>query len=242
MPNSNNNSPSELPPLPPLPLPHSTPLVPLRPAVPTIRFHGHILRPPPTTLPLPLPGPRLGALATLHPRFSPMGTPLSVLPTLQPTTTSWSHSVLAHRIPWASLTLSPSRLRGVGRWCLYRLADEGKEKDRLLPPTTSRFVGSETSNRASIVSSSGSSFALTPSIAGPPFQVYVASFRIRTTRVEMRMSRWTRRICYTTLERMRRTNQEVWPSQRVARRYSLVNAIAILSHGAVSPTSRCSCR
>jgi hypothetical protein len=36
--------------------------------------------------------------------------------------------------------------------------DERKEKDGLLPPNTSHIVGSEISNRASIVSSSGSSF------------------------------------------------------------------------------------
>jgi len=40
---------------------------------------------------------------------------------------------------------------------LYRLADEGKEKDPLIPPPL-RFVGSDTSRRATMISSSGSSF------------------------------------------------------------------------------------
>ena len=59
--------------------------------------------------PLPLPGPCLVAPATLRLRFTPMGTPLSILPTLQPTTTSisWPHSVLALTVLRASLIHSP---------------------------------------------------------------------------------------------------------------------------------------
>jgi len=56
------------------------------------------------------------------------------------------------RLPRSFPLSSASR----GSMVLYCLADEGKEKDGLLPPTTSRFVGLETSNHASIMSSSGS--------------------------------------------------------------------------------------
>ena len=59
------------------------------------------------------------------------------------------NSGLPHSFP-----LSPA---GRGSMVLYRLADEGKEKDGLPPPNL-RFLGSETSHRASVVSSSGSSF------------------------------------------------------------------------------------
>ena len=61
-PNS-NNGPSAPPPPPPPPL-HSTPLVSLCPASPTIPFHGSTLRPP-TPL-LPLRDPRM-----FHPSFLP---------------------------------------------------------------------------------------------------------------------------------------------------------------------------
>jgi len=64
------------------------------------------------------------------------------------------NSGLPHSFP-----LSPA---GCGSMVLYRLADEGKEKDGLAPPNL-RFLGSETSNRASILSSSGSSFVLADS-------------------------------------------------------------------------------
>ena len=60
-------------------------------------------------------------------------------------------SGLRHPFP-----LSPA---GRGSMMLYRLTDEGKENDGLLPPTTSRFVGSETSNHTSTMSSYGSSLA-----------------------------------------------------------------------------------
>jgi len=70
---NSNNDPSARHPPPPPPLPHSTPLVSLPPASPTIRFHGPTLCPPPPTPPLPLPDPHLGVPpvfpATLHPRY-----------------------------------------------------------------------------------------------------------------------------------------------------------------------------
>jgi len=53
-----------------------------------------------------------------------------------------------------SFPLSPA---GRGSMVLYRLADEGKEKDGL-PPPNSRFLGLDRSTRVSVVSSSGSSF------------------------------------------------------------------------------------
>jgi len=53
-----------------------------------------------------------------------------------------------------SFPLSPA---GRGSMVLYRLADEGKEKDGL-PPPNSRFLGLDKSTRVSVVSSSGSSF------------------------------------------------------------------------------------
>jgi len=79
-------------------------------------------------------------------------------------------------------------------------------------------------------------------IPGAPFRACVDSFPVRTTRVEMKTSRWTRRICYTTLQRTPHTKPAVCQSQKAVRRYPLANAIAIASPGGVLPTSPCSCR
>jgi len=82
------------------------------------------------------------------------------------------NSGLPHSFP-----LSPA---GCGLMVLYHLADEGKEKDGLAPPNL-RFLDSETSNRASVLSSSGSSFVLAdskypggavPSVCSPIPYVY----------------------------------------------------------------------
>jgi hypothetical protein len=114
---------------------------------------------------------------------------------------------------------------------LYRLADEGKEKDGLehvflrLPSFLPLLLLSR---------------SLTPNIPGVPFRVYVGSSRMRTIPMAMKMSRWMRRICYTTHGHMRSTKQEVRPSQRVVRRYLQANATAIHSPGAVSLRFRCS--
>jgi len=56
-------------------------------------------------------------------------------------------------LPYSS-PLSPA---GCGSMVLYRLADEGNEKDGLPTPNL-HFLGSDTVDRASVVSSSGSSF------------------------------------------------------------------------------------
>ena len=64
------------------------------------------------------------------------------------------NSGLPHSFPLSSA--------GRGSMVLYRLADEGKEKDGLPPPNT-RFLGSNTSNRASVISSSSSFVSLADS-------------------------------------------------------------------------------
>ena len=155
-PNSINSGPSTRPPPPPPPLHHSTPPVLLRPAFPTICFQGPKMRPP--TPPLPLPGPHLWASATLHLRFIQMVTRFSVTPHAAADDNIMAHSDLALTIPRVSRIPFPSRLRVVGRWCCIVSRMNRKKRVHFLPPTTSHFVGSETSNRASVVSSSGSSF------------------------------------------------------------------------------------
>jgi hypothetical protein len=64
------------------------------------------------------------------------------------------NSGLPHSFP-----LSPA---GRGSMVLYRLADEGKEIDGL-PPPNMRFLGSDSSNRASVISSSSSFVSLADS-------------------------------------------------------------------------------
>ena len=63
----------------------------------------------------------------------------------------------AHNTSGLPSSFPPSAVGARGSMVLYRLADEGKEKDGLIPPNL-RFVGSDTSRRASVISSSASSF------------------------------------------------------------------------------------